>query len=82
MKLNYAAQPGLRRRRPDNRRESMAFWLGIAILVAFELILMAKSWSPASASLIFGYDADRDRGELGGPAPVPANDPSNPATPV
>ena len=82
MKLNYVAQPGLRRRRPDNRRESMAFWLGLAILVAFELILMAKSWSPASAALIFGYDADRDRGELGGPPAVPAADPGNPPTPV
>jgi hypothetical protein len=82
MKLTSAAQPGLRRRRPDNRRDSVAFWAGIAILVAFELILMAKSWSPASAALIFGYDADRDRTELGGPPPPPAPDPINPATPV
>ena len=65
MKLNYAPQAGLRRRKPEQRRQSLAFWGGIAILVAFELVLMAKSWSPGSAALIFGYDADRDRAELG-----------------
>ena len=48
MKLNYAPQAGLRRRPPERRRQSLAFWGGIAILVAFELVLMAKSWSPAS----------------------------------
>jgi hypothetical protein len=61
MKLNYAPQAGLRRRPPEHRRQKFAFWGGIAILVAFELVLMAKSWSPASAALIFGYDADQDR---------------------
>jgi hypothetical protein len=65
MKLNYAPQAGLRRRPPEQRRQSVAFWAGIAILAAFELVLMAKSWSPSSAALIFGYDADRDRSELG-----------------
>jgi hypothetical protein len=47
MKLNYAPQVGLRRRRPDRRRERLAFWAGIAIVVAFELILMAKTWPVA-----------------------------------
>ena len=51
MKLNYAPQVGLRRRRPDHRRERLAFWGGVAIVVAFELILMAKTW-PA-------YDPDQ-----------------------
>ena len=60
MKLNYAPQAGLRRRRPDHRRQTWAFWGGIAIIAAFELILMAKSWSPASAALIFGYDSSQD----------------------
>lgn len=77
MKLNYAPQAGLRRRRPSPGRERVAFWAGIAILAAFELILMAKSWSPASGALIFGYDADRDRSELGQPAAA-APDPSAP----
>jgi hypothetical protein len=48
MKLNYAPQAGLRRRRPDHARERLAFWAGIAIVVAFELVLMAKSWPPQS----------------------------------
>ena len=47
MKLNYAPQAGLRRRPPDRRRETLAFWAGIAILILFELVLMAKSWSPS-----------------------------------
>jgi hypothetical protein len=79
MKLNYAPQAGLRRRPPDHRPQRMAFWGGIAILVAFEVILMAKSWSPASAALIFGYNADQDRSEeiqaVAEPAPTP--DPGN-----
>jgi hypothetical protein len=63
MKLNYAPQAGLRRRKPDQPREKLAFWGGILILVAFELVLMSKSWSPASTAHIFGYDADRDQAE-------------------
>jgi hypothetical protein len=63
MKLNYAPQAGLRRRKPDQHRERLAFWGGIAILAAFELVLMSKSWSPASTAHIFGYDADRDQAE-------------------
>jgi len=49
MKLNYTPQVGLRRRKPDHRRERLAFWAGIAIVAAFELILMAKGWSPPEA---------------------------------
>ncbi len=45
MKLNYAPQAGLRRRKPGQRRQHLAFWLGVAITVAFEVILMAKTWS-------------------------------------
>jgi hypothetical protein len=37
----------------------MAFWAGIAILCAFELVLMAKSWSPESAARIFDFHADQ-----------------------
>ena len=59
MKLNYAPQAGLRRRRPDRHRETMAFWAGIAILCLFELVLMAKSWSPATAAHIFDFHADQ-----------------------
>jgi hypothetical protein len=44
MKLNYAPQAGLRRRRPDQHRERYAFWGGIAIVVLFEIVLMAKTW--------------------------------------
>jgi len=79
MKLNYAPQAGLRRRPPDHRPQRKAFWAGIAILVVFELVLMAKSWSPASAALIFGYDADQDRAQevqaVAEPAAAP--DPGN-----
>ena len=49
MKLNYAPQAGLRRRRPDHARERLAFWAGIAIVAAFELVLMAKSWPPLAS---------------------------------
>ena len=63
MKLNYAPQAGLRRRPPDHRPQKMAFWGGIVILVAFEVVLMAKSWSPASAALIFGYNSDQDQAQ-------------------
>ena len=44
MKLNYAPQAGLRRRRPDHHRERAAFWAGIAIVALFEVVLMAKTW--------------------------------------
>jgi hypothetical protein len=59
MKLNYAPQAGLRRKKPDHHRERMAFWAGILILFAFELVLMSKSWSPASAAHIFDFHADQ-----------------------
>jgi hypothetical protein len=55
MKLNYAPQAGLRRRKPDQRRERLAFWAGLLILAAFEVVLMAKSWSPASTDRIFAF---------------------------
>ena len=55
MKLNYAPQAGLRRRRPDHRREVAAFWLGILIVVAFEVVLMAKSWSPLTTQRILSF---------------------------
>ena len=60
MKLNYAPQAGLRRRKPDQRRDRAAFWAGVAIVAAFELILRAKTgpgladmrwpWSNASGA--------------------------------
>jgi hypothetical protein len=59
MKLNYAPQAGLRRRKPGQHRDTMAFWAGIAILCAFELVLMAKSWSPESPARIFDFHADQ-----------------------
>jgi len=59
MKLNYAPQEGLRRRKPDQHRETMAFWAGIVILCLFELVLMSKSWSPATAAHIFDFHADQ-----------------------
>ena len=59
MKLNYAPQAGLRRRKPDQHREMMAFWAGLLILAAFELVLMAKSWSPDSAARIFDFHAEQ-----------------------
>lgn len=74
MKLNYAPQAGLKRRRPDRRREVAAFWAGIAILVAFEAVLMAKSWSPQSTQSIlafFDHDAPADDG--GGALPSTPN---------
>jgi hypothetical protein len=56
MKLNYAPQAGLRRRRPDQGRQTAAFWAGIGILLLFEAVLMAKNvtptgldWSPPGA---------------------------------
>ena len=68
MKLNYAPQAGLRRSPPDRRRERMAFWGGILILVLFEIVLMAKSWSPDSVGSIFSYNGDRERAALDQPA--------------
>lgn len=59
MKLNYAPQAGLRRRKPEQPREKLAFWGGILILCAFELVLMSKSWSPDSAARIFDFHADQ-----------------------
>ncbi|MGZ3272229.1 MAG: hypothetical protein ACXU82_06130 [Caulobacteraceae bacterium] len=59
MKLNYAPQAGLRRRKPDQPREKLAFWGGILILCAFELVLMSKSWSPDSAARIFDFHAEQ-----------------------
>ena len=59
MKLNYAPQAGLRRRPPEHRRQKLAFWGGLAILAAFELVLMAKSWSPDSAARIFEFNRDQ-----------------------
>ena len=70
MKLNYAPQAGLRRRKPDKRRDMMAFWAGILILVAFELVLMSKSWSPATTDSIFGF---HDSAADAAPAPDPGN---------
>jgi hypothetical protein len=67
MKLNYAPQAGLRRRRPDQHRETMAFWAGIAILCLFELVLMSKSWSPATAAHIFDFHADQAQAADGVP---------------
>ena len=72
MKLNHAPQAGLRRSPPDRRRETMAFWGGILILALFEVVLMAKSWSPDSVASIFSYDGDRERAELGQPLAPPA----------
>ena len=59
MKLSSASQAGLRRRKPGQPNERMAFWGGILILCLFELVLMAKSWSPDSAARIFDFRADQ-----------------------
>jgi hypothetical protein len=64
MKLNYASQAGLRRRPAGQPREKAAFWAGILILAAFEIVLMSKSWSPDSVTRIFAYDGDQARAEL------------------
>ena len=55
MKLNYAPQAGLIRRKPERRRERAAFWAGLLIMAAFELVLMSKNWSPASTERIFAF---------------------------
>ena len=71
MKLNHAPQAGLRRKKPGQPNEAAAFWAGIAILVAFVLVLMSKSWSPETAAHIFDFHAeqaqgaDGDQGEAG-----------------
>ena len=59
MKLNHAPQTGLRRRKPGQPDQKMAFWGGILILCLFELVLMSKSWSPDSAARIFDFHADQ-----------------------
>jgi hypothetical protein len=64
MKLNYAPQAGLRRRRPDHARERWAFWAGIGIVVAFELVLMSKSWSLLQAPLDGQVGAGADSSSL------------------
>ena len=63
MKLSSASQAGLRRRKPGQPNERMAFWGGILILCLFELVLMAKSWSPDSAARIFDFRADQAQAE-------------------
>lgn len=63
MKLNHAPQAGLRRKKPDQHRDTMAFWAGIAILCLFELVLMSKSWSPESAARIFDFQADQPQAQ-------------------
>ena len=65
MKLNYAPQTGLRRRKPDNRREVIAFWAGILIVVAFEGVLMAKNWSPMSTESIFAFNSNQSPDDSG-----------------
>jgi hypothetical protein len=59
MKLSSASQAGLRRRKPGQPNEKMAFWGGVLILCLFELVLMSKSWSPDSAARIFDFRADQ-----------------------
>ena len=76
MKLNYAPQAGLRRRKPDQHRETLAFWGGILIICAFELVLMSKSWSPATTAHIFDFHADQAEAQDAAQAqasPDPAN---------
>ena len=75
MKLNHAPQAGLRRRRPDHRREIAAFWAGIAIMAAFELVLMAKQWSPSNPETVFGLWGRADQA-AGLDAPADAAAPS------
>jgi hypothetical protein len=59
MKLNHAPQTGLRRRKPGQPDQKMAFWGGILILCLFELVLMSKSWSPDTAEHIFAFNGDQ-----------------------
>ena len=60
MKHPCPPQIGLRRRRPERRRERAAFWAGILIVVAFEAILMARFAPPDwnVSYLTAGNDAD------------------------
>ncbi len=73
MKLNHAPQAGLRRHRPEHRRQIVAFWAGIVIVVAFELILMAKGWSVDDPVPAGGAEAAADDGQDGAPLPAAAN---------
>jgi hypothetical protein len=70
MKLNTAPQTGLRRRKPGQPNEKMAFWGGILILCLFELVLMSKSWSSETTAHIFDFHADQAQAE---DAAQPAN---------
>jgi hypothetical protein len=73
MKLNHAPQAGLRRRKPGQPNERIAFWGGILILCLFELVLMSKSWSPETAAHIFDFHADQAQAADGDQAaPEPA----------
>jgi hypothetical protein len=52
----------------------VAFWAGILILCAFELVLMSKSWSPATTAHIFDFHADQAQADdAAQPMPEPAN---------
>jgi hypothetical protein len=64
----------LRRRRPEQRREMVAFWAGLLVLAAFELVLMSKNWSPASTARIFDFQPDRAEAAAD---TTPLPDPSN-----
>jgi hypothetical protein len=68
MKLNHAPQAGLRRKKPGQPDQKMAFWGGVLILCLFELVLMSKSWSPDTAAHIFDFRGDQAPAEDGGPA--------------
>ena len=47
MQHTYKPQQGLRRRRAGGfNREHAAFIAGIVILIAFEIMLAAKGWTP------------------------------------
>jgi hypothetical protein len=82
MKLNYTPQVGLRRRKPDQHRQRYAFWGGIVITVLFELVLMAKGWTPGAiaaplhwfdGSAVASMDADTNGEGLGPPQPYKEN---------
>ncbi len=57
MKLNYAPQVGLRRRKPDHHRQRWAFWGGVALTIAFEIILMAKTWPEFHPEMHWPWEA-------------------------
>lgn len=69
MKLHNAPQAGLRRRKAEQNRQRLAFWGGLLILAAFELVLMSKSWSPASTERIFDFRPETEA--------APPSEPSN-----